>query len=373
MKIGPKPKPLAEAAQVRRLAAEADLKGNADGVAEGAELSSVVAELAAKGAAGFDLEAGKRLQTARRLANSASTTPIATLDSRLQRAPEAVRRLALEIDTRWGNADGSTSLEEINRVATYYLAALPFFGGDAGTLLELSSYLGFDKNIGSSLMPRTSSLFDLRCSLRTLSDEEVQCGRPFRELFDEAVAAGERPGDPELLRDLLLHSPRWHQLSILEHTAVAVDVARALSEAAGLDWRDSGGTMLLHDVGKVLDRSVDPTSKEHHFTDHDENGARWLEERGISGEIAFQIRHHGAMREKSVAGLTELAGGDRDRLARMVVVYLADQTAKGRTPEQLRSLAKQMPKLRQLGEKAGLDMPALEKAMARLRVKWFIG
>ncbi|MBI5498510.1 MAG: HDIG domain-containing protein [Deltaproteobacteria bacterium] len=360
------PHPSAPADPVaRRLGVEADRKGNADGVASRAELDGLARSMQVKPGAAWDVDAAQRAATAKTLA--AETKSVATLDPELRAMPPALRRLALELDGIWGNADGKVTPAEVDRVARYYLSALPFFSADARSLLELAQYLKLDVAAAP-----VRNVVDLRAALSRVDRKEETAAKPFRALFDEAVAQAEVPGAPELLRDTLRHSPRWHRLSILEHSAVAVDAARELSARAGVDWKAAGATMLLHDVGKILERQVRDGA---HFTfwDHEELGAQWLQDKGVDAEMFFLIQNHSVLRELTVDELEARCGGDRTRMARLAVVYVADQVAKGDTPDQLQSLAQQEPKIREFARRAGVDADALFRGAAQLRARWFPG
>lgn len=346
----------------RRLLAEADRRGNADGRVEPGELGRLVGELERRGADRFDAGAEARLQQARTLAAD-GTLSASTLEPELQRAPEPVRRLALEVDALWGNADGRVSIDELDRVAAFYLAALPFFGAQAATLLELASALGAARPAADPVAP---SVLALRAAVQRLDSDACVAAQPFASLFEQALAEGDVPGAPGYLRDPLLHSPRWHRLSVLEHTAAAVDAARQLAATVGVDWREAGATMLLHDVGKLLDRVAKPSEGFNYF-DHEALGAAWLAERGLPEELRFQIASHLEIHRRSADELIALCAGDRGRVARLVIVACADSVAKGDTPEQVANFEQAVPKLRALARHAGLDDARLLAEVARLR------
>src|SRR5690606_15457159 len=118
----------------------------------------------------------------------------------------------------------------------------------------------------------------------------------------------------------------------------------------------AGATLLLHDVGKILERHA--AGRGFHYHDHEETGARWLEERGVPADVAFHVRHHADLRAKSVAEMVALCGSD-ERLRQAVIVYVADQVAKGVTPDQLVSFDEQAPKIAALSARCGLDADAL--------------
>jgi hypothetical protein len=343
---------------------EADRQGDGDGVASPAELRKLASVVQSQDAPTLEASHGDRLAAARALVDAG--VPVTTLDSSLRKLPEPLRRLALELDGLWGNADGRVTAEEVGRVATTYLAALPFFTSDAQALLDLAHHLGLDGTPGRAT---ARSVVDLRVALDRVDRQAVAEARPFRELFDQAVAQGEVAGVPELLRSAAAHSPKWHQLSILEHSAASVEAMRLLAGEAGLDWKDGGAAMLLHDVGKLLTRKVtgDGQTPRYAFWAHGTSGATWLEARGLSPELAFLVRHHDVLREYSSDQVVALCGGKAELVGKLVLVYLADQAAKGRTPDQVASLEAETPKILELSQRAGLDGPAMLRFVAAQR------
>lgn len=354
----------------RRLLAAADLAGNVDGQVTRAELEAVRAAASKDVVHGDGVHSGSgalaRAQ-ADAYARACSSVDVAgaaaTLRGPLAKLPPALRRLALEVDALWGDADGRVTTAELERVARFTLAALPFFTKEATAIVELAAYLGLDDG------PRAAGgVVALRVALAEVDREEIARGVGFRQLFDEAVAAGEVAGLPELLRDAATHSPRWHSLSILEHTAVAVAGARALAKALDVDWRAAGATLLLHDVGKILERHA--AGRGFHYEDHEAQGARWLEERGVPEDVAFHVRHHAHLRERTADQLVALCGSD-ERLRQAIVVYVADQVAKGVTPDQLASFDEQAPKIAALCARCGLDARAVFEERRRLILAHF--
>lgn len=357
-----------------RLAAQADLAGNADGVATRAELAKLAGEIAKSPVAGATdplHPAAERDEAYAKVLGKSSLDGVQTLAPELQKLPAPLRQLALEIDGNWGNADGQVTAAEIDRVARYYLAALPFFAKDAHHLLELAEHLGYAKPAAAA-----KNVLSLRLAIADVDKKEVARGASFRALFDEAVAASDVPGLPGLLRDAAQHNPRWHRLSILEHTAVAVDAAATLAEAARVPWKNAAAVMLLHDVGKLTDRQLTPESDtekaRYHFGGHEEAGAAWLRERGVDPDVAFHVAHHADLRSIPADELFEqVCGGDPRKLQEVLVVYVADQVAKGDAPDQLASFAAQEPKIRALCETAGLDAEALLSSRRALIARWF--
>lgn len=346
---------------MRRLLGAADLAGDADGKVSAQELKAIrddVKKEVVRGAAGSVPEEDGRVDVLERAATMASERgALSTLTEALRRLPEPLRRLALEVDSLWGDADGRVTKAEIERVARYTLAALPFFLKEAEAVLELSAYLGLD--VGPKAAP---SVLALRLAVADVDRDEVARGAGPRRLFDEAVKAGEVPGLPEMLRDAATHSPRWHSLSILEHTAVAVAAARSLASSLDVDWRDAGATLLLHDVGKILARHAvtpgDDGKERYSFWDHEAEGAKWLEERGVPEDVVFHVRHHADLRALTADDLSALCGTE-DRLEQAVLLYVADQVGKGATPDQLASFDEQASKIAALCERCGLDAEAL--------------
>ena len=358
----------------RRLRAAADLRGNADGVASADEVQALADDLAARPRADFDADASDRQSTAQSLATGAPAKGYATLDPKLRGLPEPMRRLALEIDALWGNADGEITVDKIDRVAAHYLAALPFFSHEASQLLDLARHLGFgvaeDPTDGAPIAPNVAAL---RAATAKLDPAEVAAGKPFRALLDQALVAADIPGAPELLRDRLRHSPEWHDLSILEHTTMAVRTADELARTVGLQWPKMGAVMLLHDVGKILGRVPRPDRGEHEFSywDHEANGAAWLEARGVDQEIEFQVKNHMAVRPNDAEEILELTAGDKDRLARLLVVFCADDVAKGLPEKQVATFLAQEAKIVALGKLAGIDGQALFDRACAIREAWF--
>tara|TARA_B100000609_G_scaffold194994_2_gene188360 strand:- start:3605 stop:4771 length:1167 start_codon:yes stop_codon:yes gene_type:complete len=362
----------------RRLLVSADLEGDANGLASQQEVSSLHTSLQETMLPSYDLAANERKQATAQLLGQTDVQGIETLAPELQTLPSSIQRLALEVDGLWGDADGNVSVEEIDRVAQYYLSALPFFTPEANDLLELAEHLKLGGEQAASQThtgqpKKAPSVMALRVALAKVDEAEIEDAKPFRELFDEAIEEAEVAGAPELLRDAAKHNPKWHRLSILEHTGAAVRAAHNLCDFANVDWKDAGGAMLLHDVGKILERQVrhEGDSTRFSFWDHEEDGAKWLEERGLSDELVFQIHHHSVMRKKSVDEMVALAGNDDDRLARMVIVYISDQLGKGDTPDQVNSFNQQRPKLVTLANRAGLDGEALLSHAEQLREQWY--
>jgi putative nucleotidyltransferase with HDIG domain len=361
------PRPLAD----RRLSAAADLAGDADGIASPDELSKLAGGLEAATPAGFD---GDHMERAERAAALAQTVPAAgleTLDPVLRRLPAPVRRLSLQIDALWGNADGELTLEEIDRVAGHYLRAVAFFADDAQQLLSLAGALGID--LDAVAPAEAENVLALRAATQRLDRDEVGAARPFRELFREAVRESDIPGSPDLLRDASLHSPTWHHLSILEHSTMAVRAISQLRDAMGLDWPEAPAVMLLHDVGKILDRVPRPDRGEDHYSywDHEAVGAEWLKTRGVDEDIVFHVRHHMVVRPESADHIRALAGGDKDRLARMLVVFCADDVAKGLLEPQMESFEENRSKILELARDAGIDGEELIAQTWALKRDWF--
>lgn len=351
-----------------RLHADADRLGDADGVATAGELAAVAAQIRAD-APHFDRTARARADHAQALGQAAVQAPVTTLPASLRSLPEATRRLALEIDALWGNADGQITPDEVDRVARFTLATLPMFGGEASALLAIADQLGFVDNVPPAAQPHVLAL---RTAVLSQDAETVAKNRPYRALFDEAMAIADRPGAPELLRTAGQHNPNWHSLSILEHTAAAADAIATLCAKTGLDWPEAPGVMLLHDVGKILDRQARPedASRDWSFWDHEHAGAAWLDGRGVDERTRFHVAHHADLRSMNRYALQGLAGGPA-RLAEMLVVYVADQVAKGDRPAQIQSFKDQAPKIRALCDKAGIDADALFAAADDVRARWF--
>lgn len=354
--------------RLRRLLAAADLAGDADGRVTRDELEGIQAAASKSVVRGEGVEPEDPLSRAQadayeRAMSVTERGSLATLSEPLARLPAPLRRLALEVDALWGDADGQVTTEELDRIARYTLAALPFFTKEAAAIVELAEYLGFDEG------PRVAEgVLALRVALAEVDRDEVARGSAFKALFDEALAAGEVAGLPEMLRDAATHSPRWHSLGILEHTAVAVAAARSLSRSLDMDWRAAGATLLLHDVGKILERHA--AERGFHYGGHEELGARWLEERGLPDDVAFHVRHHADLRGKSVEEMVALFESD-ERLQQAIVVYVADQIAKGVTPDQLASFDEQAPKIATLCARSGLDPAALFRERRALLVEHF--
>jgi len=312
-------------------------------------------------ASSFDLGLDERRRRAERLLHTMGAG-IPSLDPSLRKLPDSLRRLALEIDALWGNADGKITTVEIDRMAHLYMAAMPFFYKDARLLLKMARQLNLDMD---------ASLEAMRATMPEVTKADLVAAKPFRALFYDAVAQAELPGAPELIRDAKQHSPQWHQLSILEHTAAAVHAAKQLKKVAGPAGDGCEATLLLHDVGKILRRDVesaDPKSPRFSFWGHTGWGADWLEKRQLPPRMVELIRNHDLIRHvKSAEELIDRLGGDRDTVGALVLVYLADQAAKGGTPDQLASLAKEQPKLVALARYAGMEPDALFAAVDEAR------
>jgi len=352
-------RPAPSSPEDRRIVSQADRLGNADGTTTPQELKSLVGALKLEQSTFDPLKQG-RLERAEELLQGAAVMP--SLDPALRALPEGLRRLALEIDGLWGNADGKVSVAEIDRVAHLYTSAMPFFYDDAAKLLELAAQLHLDLD---------GPLSGMKATMAGVDDDQRTGARTYRQLFDDALAQLDLPGAPDLIREARLHSPCWHQLSILEHTAAAVRAVGMLEKASGLDWSTAEATLLLHDVGKLLTREVkdaDPAAPQFSFWGHTESGADWLKQHAVSDEIVQIVRNHEAIRELGTAqAVIDLAGGDRRVVGKLVLHYLADQAAKGSTPDQLASLAVQKPKVVELAKYAGLDAAKLFEVLDEAR------
>lgn len=288
-----------------------------------------------------------------------------TLAPELQGLPEPLKKLCVELDGLWGNADGKVSVDELDRVARYTLQALPFFTEEAAAIVQLAEALGY---AGSDEVGK------LKSGLAQLDPGTRQEQAAYRQALDEAIAQSDQRG-PDLIRDIAKHQPRWHRLSILEHTAAAVAAVAAFSDQAGLDWPGAGAIMLLHDIGKILERPTffdEGGNQRWHFGGHEDVGAKWLEQRGFDGDLVFHVRHHGDIRGKSVEEILDLCQGDTRRMQEFVVVALADTLAKGDTPDLRQSFSDVLaPKLEDLCKRSGLDAEAMFGRYYELRGEWF--
>jgi hypothetical protein len=358
----------------RRLAAHADMRADADGLATKKEVAAQTGAVVkpTKGSETNTIHpVDVRKSDLHQVLGKLDDVGIETLDPTIRALPAPIRRLALEIDGLWGVPDGKISVDELERVAKYYLAALPFYTKEAGALLELAQHLGFADDMKPA--PAAKNVLSLRMAMAKVDKDEVARGENFRALLDEAIAESDVPGLPGLLRDAEAHNPKWHRLSILEHTAVAVTAIRDLASSVGIDWKDAGAVMLLHDIGKVLERNIvkDPDGVDRYaFWGHEGLGAKWLESKGLSGDLVFHVNHHADLRGTSVDDMKTLCG-TKERLAQAIVVYVADQVAKGDTPDQLKSFEKEWPKIATLCQHAGLDASALAATRDALITKWF--
>ena len=352
---------------MRRLAAAADLAGNADGIATSDEIQDVGAKAVTRPTVGADLRNSPGVQHTL-LSQASEGFTVQTLDPQLQSLPGPLRRLALEIDGLWGNADGEVSVDELDRVAKHYLAALPFFTSEAEAILELAEHLGYATTEASS-----ASLIELRAALKIMDPDEAKRGASFRALFDEALAECDVPGVPELLRSAAEHSPRWHNLSVLEHTAIAVRAIRDIGIEMNIEWRDAGAVMLLHDIGKVLRREMCPVSEMpvYTFRGHEEVGANWLASRGLDAELVFLVRHHGDLRWNSSDEILKACGDNKKRVTELMLVFVADHIAKGDRPEQLESFGENVATIRKMAKVAGVDVNALFAVRAALIEDYF--
>lgn len=350
----------------RRLLHEADRRGTLDGITTHQELVALKRTLEAQPTDGFQFDVTARARE-KSLSVLISSTPVGTIvsDASIRKLPTALRLLANELDAHWGDADGKVSVEEFDRVAAYYLAALPFFCDEAQTLLELAEHLGYAQRDSTKVITET---------LSTVTERERELSRPFTELFHETVKAKDLPGAPGALREAALHSPKWHRLSVLEHSAFAVKAIRDLADTAGVEWKGLASTMLLHDVGKVLDRDVDLLSRlfgrlEYNFTGHEAAGAKWLASRGLDQDLVWLVHHHLTPRGKTLSKLDALEGSRPDLVAKLALVYLADQVSKGDTEAQLSSLLRQSPMLRAAFTRAGWNADALFTRADRSRAE----
>ncbi len=288
--------------------------------------------------------------------------------------PKPLQRLANELDALWGDGDGQLSVAEVDRVAKYVLAALPFFTSEAGAILELADALGFTKDPGAN-----ATLSSIRKGLDALDQQEVTDGKPYRAFLDAAIAEADRRGSPANIRDAAAHNPTYHRLSILEHTAASVLAIRTFAQVAGVDWTQAGAVMLLHDVGKILRRNKSAWTsrlsggqeKDWNFSGHEHLGADWLRARGVDANFEWHVRHHGDLRQMSRAELDTLLRAPKRTLQEFFLVSLADLLAKGNSPALVASAAQTKPRFAALAKAADLDFHALWSAYEDARTQWF--
>ncbi len=378
----------------------ADLHGNRDGLTSSSELRTFADSLKLhRNYAGDGLEFRQvqraiaalghpRSPTSTDTARNPGSQGIAGLSPRL-------REIAMNIDTVWGNADGRVHQAEISKVAAYYLPALAYFTDEAAQLIELAQALSLsDAPIVGTLHRELNGLKD--CPSRNLLHA--------RALLDEAIAEADLPGAPSLLRDVRYHSPQWHGLGVLQHITTSVAAVEALADTladtiagtladtiadttadtkaplssgevlAGPNAKQRlSSTMLLHDIGKVLGRRgvSSAAARSYRFTDHEHEGADWLRQRNLDPDILWLVENHMIIRPNSAQSVIASCGNDASRVGELVMVYVADQVAKGNTPDQLKSFEQQTPKLRELCKFAGLDAGKLLERAGQLRLELF--
>ena len=344
------------------------MRGNQDGVATKAEVKALKAEHTE---GRWSLEAEKRAVADgfSELAGATAAGDVQTLAPEMQKLPAALRSLALELDHLWGNSDGHVSAAELDKVARFTLAALPFFTPEASEILALADQLGY-----TTEKAPVANVLNLRLALSNIPKDDASGNARFRELLDEAITEGETVGVPELLRDATRHAPRYHSLSVLEHSAYAVKSISALSEVAGLGFPAGAATMLLHDVGKIIDRTLwthdDGSLDGYSFKQHEAEGAAWLKARGLDPAMIFHVTHHGVYRTMSADEIRTLCP-DKETLAQAMIVYLADSLAKGNEPALVESFALERPKITELLIDAGLDADVLLSTYEHFRESWY--
>lgn len=303
----------------------------------------------------------------------ATTTTTTLAPVSIAKIPKPLQALANELDALWGDRDGKVSVAEVDRVAKYVLAALPFFTSEASAILELADALGFTKD------PQANETFSsIRKGLDSLDHQEIAQGKPYRQFLDAAIAEADKQGGPDCIRDAAAHNLTYHRLSILEHTAAAVLAIRTFAQTAGVDWTDAGAIMLLHDVGKLLQRNqpawaarLPPGEKNWNFSGHEHLGADWLKARGVDANFEWHVRHHGDLRQMAPRELGKLLKGPQRTLQEFFLVSLADLLAKGDSPALVASAERSKPRFRKLATAAGLDFEMLWSAYEDARTQWF--
>ncbi len=354
----------------RRLAQAADLQGNRDGVASPSEIKGLrVPDNLQDWTLDGENDAGRAAYQA--LQGTAEATTVRTLAPALVALPPALRGLALELDAVWGDSDGHLSAAEIDKVARFTLAALPFFVPDAEAIIELAGALGYGgEGDGAPL----ANVLNLRLALAQVPAGTAEKNAPFRALLDEAIQQSDAVGMPELLRNAARHNPRYHSLSVLEHTAYAVKAIDALNTAAGTSFDAGPAIMLLHDVGKIIDRQLwthdDGSLLGYSFKGHEAAGAAWLEARGFDADMLLHVRFHGDYRTMDADEIRGLCT-DEQTLGEAMLVLLADSLAKGNQPATVESIDAELPKIATLLEEAGLDSELVIDAFKEFRASWF--
>ena len=192
--------------------------------------------------------------------------------------PPDLKAFALQVEAHWGDGHGEISTQALRRFAQLTCNAIAFFVDDATQLLALTDALGQAQS-----PPLKAALVDVKAKLAALTPAERERAKPFRVHFDAAVSIADAKGPTALIRDAAHHHPRYHQHSIVEHTTLAVAAVNALASSAGIEWKDAGAVMLLHDVGKMIASNTwslpgyaRPGEKNWNFTNHEAIGADWL-------------------------------------------------------------------------------------------------
>lgn len=338
-----------------------------------------------------------RLDVLNKLRRAVGSREVQALDeAQCGQLPSYFKALAARVDGLWGRADGRVEQDEIDRAGLFLLAAARFYRDQGELLLDLAEQLGLhESRVMTSLDAKLQALNGerrpspakiIRLCRRTgwsypkaRAELEKELQPPIdrrwaRNIFEDVLASTDIPGLPELLREARTHSRKWHQFGVLHHIAVGVHNVEILAAAVGIDFTSAPDIMLLHDIGKMLSRELKPAKRrdavfqeegtksfKYSFHGHEDRGADRLAELGVDEYFVFHVRHHGTLRYITADDpedrrralpffrdvLPELSASadrpfrdhgrtGRELLREMVIIYVADQMAKGDQPDVVR-------------------------------------
>ncbi len=152
------------------------------------------------------------------------------------------------------------------------------------------------------------------------------------------------------------HEPKWHQFGIKRHTLEVLKVADYLYKKTKIDVRRAA---IWHDIGKYVVRKK--KDGQYSFKGHEKASVEILKKYQIplTEEEFFIIEHHGDIIKKSISRIKKICK-DKNLLAKLVILAVADKIGKGETPLQNYQRKLLMGKYVKLAELAGLDPKLIE-------------
>ena len=164
--------------------------------------------------------------------------------------------------------------------------------------------------------------------------QDTRVGRAWKEAEDYIK---EQPnGDmmfSDFTSDLATHAPAWHAYPAGRHNELVVTAALIVSGATGINIV---APMALHDIGKVTDfvrywQKGKLCADFQQYNGHEERSAEIAASHGLDEEECFLIRWHALAYRclGDVRSIFEKCGGDKNLLARLVLVFACDTFGKG--------------------------------------------